>query len=295
MARLPMIFIAAWMYEMSAELAGKVAIVTGGASGIGQGIVERFVEAGAHVVVADVDLERGQAVADSLSQKARFRRADVSSAMEVEKLVAFAVSEFGGLHVMVNNAGISGAAHSRFLDDDLSDFDRVIGVNLRGVMLGTRYAGLHMRCHGGGSIINTSSIAAKFAGYGILTYRASKAGVLQFSRSVAIDLAVYNIRVNCISPGHIATEMGAFSGGSNISIETLERLRIEMNLAQSANQPLKRKGRPSDVAEAALYLAGDSSAYVTGIDIAVDGGTSLGDPVNQLERMLAVKREIVGG
>jgi NAD(P)-dependent dehydrogenase (short-subunit alcohol dehydrogenase family) len=162
------------------------------------------------------------------------------------------------------------------------------------VMLGTRFAGLHMRGHGGGSIINTSSIAAKFAGYGILTYRASKAGVLQFSRSVAIDLAGHNIRVNCISPGHIATEMGAFSAGSHVSIEVLDRLRIEMNLAQSANQPLKRKGMPSDVAEAALYLASDSSAYVTGIDIAVDGGTSLGDPVNQLERMLAVKREILG-
>lgn len=247
---------------MADELAGKVAIVTGGANGLGRAIAERFVEEGARVVVADVDVERGTEVATTLGDAAAFRSTDVSVADEVQQLVDFAVARFGNLHVMVNNAGISGGM-SRFLDDDLADFRRVMDVNVLGVMIGSQRAARHMARNGGGSIVNLSSIAALKPGAAVMTYRASKAAVIQFSRSIAIDLAEHAIRVNCIAPGHIRTAMTSYDMGPVIA----------------QTQPLQRRGTPRDVAEAALYLAGERSAQVTGLVLPVDGGTSVGPPV----------------
>src|SRR5262250_615144 len=158
---------------MGQELSGKVAIVTGGASGIGRATVELFVEEGAKVVIADVDAARGEEVAAKLGAAAAFKRTDVANADEIQELVDFAVSRFGGLHVMFNNAGISGSMSRRFLDDELNDFERVMAVKLFGVMVGSQRAARHMVRHGGGSIINTSSIAGINAGGGVMTYRAS--------------------------------------------------------------------------------------------------------------------------
>ena len=139
---------------MGTELSGKVAIVTGGASGIGRATAQLFAEQGAKVVVADVAEEEGEALATGLGEAVAFRRTDVSDAEEIQALVDFAVDSFGGLHVMVNNAGVS-SSFRRFLRDDLRDFDRVMAVNLFGVVVGTQRAGRHMAEHGGGSIINT--------------------------------------------------------------------------------------------------------------------------------------------
>ena len=156
-------------------------------------------------------------------------------------LVEFAVAHFGGLHVMFNNAGIP-SAFARLLDNDLADFQRVIGVNLFGVMFGTQRAARHMAEHGGGSIINTSSIAALSGGAGPIVYRVSKAAVVQFSRSAAIDLADYSIRVNCIAPGHIATAITNYDMGPVIQL----------------TQPLQRHGGPEDVANAVALPGGRS-------------------------------------
>jgi NAD(P)-dependent dehydrogenase (short-subunit alcohol dehydrogenase family) len=254
---------------MGQELAGKVAIVTGGASGIGRATVELFVAEGAKVVIADVDVEQGEALATSLGASAVFKRTDVADADDVQELVEFAVGQFGGLHVMFNNAGVP-SSFARLLDNDLADFQKVIGVNLLGVMLGTQRAGRHMAEHGGGSIINTSSIAALSGGAGPIIYRVSKAAVVQFSRSAAIDLADYGIRVNCLAPGHIQT------GITNYDMGPVIRL----------TQPLQRHGGPEDVADAVLYLAGDRSAQVTGIVLPVDGGTTAGPPVSQLRDLM---------
>lgn len=261
------------------ELAGKVAIVTGGASGIGRGIVERFVEEGASVVIADVDAERGEALAGDLGTTAAFARTDVSNADDVQRAVDAAVARFGGLHVMVNNAGIGGS-FARFLDDDFDDFERVMAVNVFGVMVGSQRAARHMVGNGGGSIVNITSIGGINAGPGVMAYRASKAAVIHVTRSVAIDLARDGVRVNCVAPAHIPTAINA-------------------NLDQSAivrvMQPLQRVGSPRDVANAVLYLASDAAAQVTGIVLPVDGGTTAGPPPRSVKELKAQPADATGG
>jgi NAD(P)-dependent dehydrogenase (short-subunit alcohol dehydrogenase family) len=265
------------------ELAGKVAIVTGGASGIGRGMVERFVAEGAQVVIADVETDRGEALAAMLGPDALFRRTDVSDPEQVGALVATAVEKFGGLHVMVNNAGVSGTMHRRFLDDDLADFHRVMAVNVLGVMAGTRDAARHMAASGGGSIINVTSIGGIQAGGGVMTYRASKAAVIQFTKSAAIELAYYEIRVNAIAPGNIPTPILAKSV-ANMDQEEIERYEAAIRETMRADRPLKREGTPEDIAEAALYFAGERSRYVTGTVLPVDGGTVAGKAIRSKKR-----------
>ena len=279
---------------MGQELSGKVAIVTGGASGLGRATVELFVAEGARVVIADVNATRGEELASKLGGAALFKRTDVSSAEQVQAMIDFAVARFGGLHVLFNNAGISGARHERFLDDDLCDFQHVMGVNLLGVMLGTQRAARHMMQSGGGSIINTSSIAGIKAGFGVLTYRGSKAGVIHFSQCAAIDLAEYGIRVNSIAPGHIRTEMTTYAA-PGMTPEVIERIKRALGPVTDASRPLKRQGQPQDVAQAALYLASDRSAQVTGVVLPVDGGVSAGDPVNHLRELMEARARAIAG
>jgi NAD(P)-dependent dehydrogenase (short-subunit alcohol dehydrogenase family) len=279
---------------MAAELSGKVAIVTGGASGLGRASVELFVREGARVVIADVDTARGEDLARTLGPAALFKRTDVANADEVQALVDFAVSRFGGLHVMFNNAGIPGSTHPRFLDDPLTDFQRMMDVNLLAVMLGTQRAARHMAQHGGGSIINNSSIAAIKAGFGVIIYRAAKAAVVHFTKCVAIDLAEYGVRVNCIAPGHIRTEMTAYST-PGMTPDVIERVKKAAASVTDSSRPLKRQGTPDDVAQAALYLASERSAQITGVVLPVDGGATAGDSVNHLENILQARARAVGG
>jgi NAD(P)-dependent dehydrogenase (short-subunit alcohol dehydrogenase family) len=260
------------------ELAGKVAIVTGGVSGIGRGIVERFLAEDARVVIADVDTDGGVARGATLGPEAIFQRTDVSDPAQVGALIATAVEKFGGLHIMVNNAGVSGTMHRRFLDDDLADFHRIMAVNLLGVMAGTRDAARHMADNGGGSIINMTSIGGIQAGGGVMTYRASKAGVIQFTKSAAIELAYHEIRVNAIAPGNIPTPLLATSA-VKLAPGEIERYEAAIRETMRADRPLKREGTTEDIAEAALYFAGERSRYVTGTVLPVDGGTVAGKAI----------------
>lgn len=257
------------------ELLGKVAIVTGGASGIGAGIVEKFVAEGARVVIADVERRRGEDLAAKLGRDVDFRLVDVSDPEQVSALVAHTVAIFGGLDVMVNNAGVSSKMHRSFLTDDLADFQRVMSVNVLGVMAGTRDAARQMAQTGGGSIINMSSIGGIQAGGGVMTYRASKAAVIMFTKSSAIELAHYEVRVNAIAPGNIPTPL-LQTTTSGKSPEELARFEHAIREQMRADRPLKREGTTDDIAEAALYLAGDRSRYVTGTVLPVDGGTVAG-------------------
>ncbi|HLS76604.1 MAG TPA: SDR family NAD(P)-dependent oxidoreductase [Nocardia sp.] len=263
---------------MTAELAGRVAVVTGGASGIGAAIVAAFVAEGAHVVVADTDAETGAATAAGHGGAAVFRRVDVADPEQVAALVDHAVATFGGLHVMCNNAGISGTMHRSFLHDDLADFQRVLGVNLLGVMAGTRYAAGHMAGHGGGSIINLTSVGGLQAGGGVQTYRASKAAVAHFTKSAAIELARHGIRVNAIAPGNIPTPL-LESSARKMPNGLGERFIKAMRANMAADRPLPVDGRPEDVADTAVYFASERSRYVTGAVLPVDGGTVAGKPL----------------
>ena len=254
---------------MADELAGKVAVVTGSAAGIGKAIVEGFVTEGARVVIADIDAEAGEALAKELGDAAAFTHTDVTDADQVQALVDSTVDRFGGLHVMVNNAGVA-SAMVRFLHDDLTDFTRVMNINVLGVMLGTQRAARHMKAAGGGSIINTASTAGIDAGAGLISYRASKAAVIHATRSMSLDVAPYGIRVNCIVPGQIRTGMTTY----------------DMDRVRQFTQPLPREGRVEDVANAAVFLASDRSAQITGIVLPVDGGTTAGPPASQLRLLL---------
>lgn len=261
---------------MSNELDGKVAIVTGGAAGLGEGMSRRFAAEGAKVLIADIDGDAGSALADDIGAGAEFVKTDVSQLDQVNGLVTTAVERFGGLHVMVNNAGVSSSMHRSIFDDDFADFEKVMAVNLRGVMAGTRDAARQMREQGtGGSIVNITSIGGMLAGGGVLTYRASKAAVIQFTKSAAIELAHYEIRVNAIAPGNIRTGIVRKSA-SGEDLEKLEEFEAKIRETMRNDRPLKREGTADDVAEAALYFATDRSRYVTGTVLPVDGGTVAG-------------------
>lgn len=246
---------------MADDFTGKVAVVTGGANGIGRATAERLVADGACVVVADVDADLGEKVAGGLGERAAFMQTDVADPDQVHELVAFAVDRFGGLQVMCNVAGVSGGLR-RFLDDDLRDFQRVVAVDLFGVMAGSRAAALHMADHGGGAIVNITSGAGVTPGVGMLPYRAAKAGVAHFTRCLAVELGEHGIRANAVAPANIATDINAAFDKSAVT-----RL-----------QPLAHQGRPDDVVEAVAYLASDRAAHVTGVVLTVDGGMAVGTP-----------------
>jgi NAD(P)-dependent dehydrogenase (short-subunit alcohol dehydrogenase family) len=275
---------------MTSELDGKVAIITGGAHGIGRGAVEVFAEEGARVVIADLDAEAGEALAREIGGAARFRRTDVSRVEDMQALIAFTLAEFGALDALFNNAGMPGVFHQRLLDDDFADFDAVMRTNLASVMHGTRLAGLHMRKQGRGSIINTSSIAALEPSYAIPIYRASKAGINVFTRCAAVDLGEYGIRVNAIAPGGIPTRMNSLPV-PGLTAEEMAGLIATLEPARLITQPLKHAGEPRDIGHMASFLASDRAAHVTGQIIAVDGGVTAGETLKQNELFGQVRQD----
>lgn len=265
---------------MDGELSGKVAIVTGGANGIGRATAELFVAEGARVVIADVDEQAGRALSDQLGDAASFWRTDVGDRDSIEALVQHAVDHFGALHVMYNNAGVSGVPR-RFLKDSLADFDQVIGVSLLGAMFGSQAAARQMVAQGtGGAIVNTASLAGITPGAGVMSYRVAKAGVIHFTKCLALEVAEHGIRVNAVAPANIATAINA-----NFDIGRT----IEMT------QPLPRTGSVDDAANAVLYLASDRAAQVTGMVLPVDGGTSVGIPVQRMAEIMTPRTPPAAG
>jgi|tagenome__1003787_1003787.scaffolds.fasta_scaffold20944417_2 NAD(P)-dependent dehydrogenase (short-subunit alcohol dehydrogenase family) len=241
------------------KLAGKVAVVTGSGRGIGAAIASRYAQEGAKVVVADIDGENAGAVAERIKDgggEALAVRTDVSDEGEVERLVAATLEAFGGLHVMLNNAGMVRDAVRHVLDADVAFFDKVIAANLRGHYLCSVAAARHMARHGGGVIITTSSGGATRAHRGMTAYDASKGGIEALTRALALDLAPYNIRVVGLVPGLIAPD--------DAPPEALART--------AATVPLGRAGKSEDLAGPAVFLASDDAAYLTGSFVTVDGG-----------------------
>lgn len=257
---------------MTKLLENKVAIVTGGASGIGRASVELFVEHGAEVVIADIQDELGKELATRLGDNARYVRTDVTVEAEVENVVAKAVEAFGRLDVMFNNAGAP-SAPSPMVDVSVEYLDKALALFVRSVVLGHKYAARQFKAQGGGgSIISTSSLAGLQGGWGDVGYSSAKAAVPGIARVATIELGKFGIRSNVIAPGIIVTPIFTrYAGLSEADSEKfLERLE-----AKSANeQPLGRTGQPNDIAGAALFLASDHSSFISGVTLPVDGGSS---------------------
>lgn len=275
---------------MAAEFEGKVAVVTGAARGLGLGIAELLVAEGGKVVLADLLEDEGRKAAAELGEAARFVRTDISDRDQMQALVDFTVSEFGGIDAMVNNAGLSDNNYGGLLNADFGDFDRVMRVNVLGTMLGTQIAGRAMAERGGGSIVNISSIGGTRAGWGLTIYRASKTAVVGFTKCAALELAANNIRVNAICPGNIPTDMGTFAMGDDDA--KTKRLREAVGEARMKFQPLKRQASARDIAEGVLYFAGNRSPQVTAQVLAIDGGLTAGDPYSQIGAIMDARAEV---
>src|SRR5581483_2723161 len=246
------------------RLDGKVAIVTGAASGIGAATARRFVEEGARVVVADVNDDGGEAIARSLGSAAAFRHADVTSLADLEAAVAFVCERFGGLDVMHNNAAASGGGYVGEIDPAV--WEQSLRVMLTGVFYGMRAAIPAMLRRGGGSIITTSSVEAFFAEMLAAPYCTAKAAVVNLTRTVALEYGRRNIRANCICPGCVDTPMLA------LATQLGRRSREEIADAHAIGRVL----RPEEIANVALFLASDESSAITGAAIVADGGLTTG-------------------
>jgi len=259
---------------MGSRLEGKVAVITGGASGMGKATVERFLDEGASVVIGDLNTENGEAVVADLTtaghgDRVRFTRTDVSVEDDVAAMVGLASDAFGRLDIVFNNAGLGGAI-GPITALEVEDWDYTFGVLVRGVFLGVKHAARVMADQGeGGSIINTSSIAGLGGGAGPVAYSAAKAAVINMTETTAAELAPQRIRVNSIAPGMIFTPLMHLGDE-----EDAERVMREF-------QPMPKRGEGADIAGAALYFASDDSEFVTGQTLAVEGGLlAMGPRIN---------------
>ena len=256
---------------VSGRLENKVAVITGGASGIGEGTVRRFIAEGAKCVIADIQNDLAEELAGELGKNASAFCVDVAEETQVEEAVKFAVSEFGSLDIMFNNAGILGSV-GPISEIDGDGWLRTIDVLLNSVFYGIKHAAKVMIQQGSGSIINTASTAGVRAGLGPHVYTAAKHGVVGLSQSVATELGPHGIRVNVIAPG------GTISGlTARLVTGDHENLEKASSII-GAHNPLRRAGRPEDIANAVLYLASDEASFTTGAVLVVDAaGETIAD------------------
>lgn len=253
------------------RLDGKVALITGGTSGIGRATAILFARRGAKVVVVGRNRKKGEETVKSIKKEGgetEFVQADVSRSADVKRMVVTAVEKYGKLDILFNNAGVFVAKTTAETTEE--EWDRVIGVNLKGVFLGSKFAIPQMIKQGGGCIINTSSVSGLKGSPYYAAYCASKGGVILFTKALAAEVAKYGIRVNCVCPGDISTPM--LDEEINISLSLHKTSKKQVLQSKIAKIPLKKIGSPDDVANAVLFLASDEAAYVTGVALIIDGG-----------------------
>jgi len=273
------------------RLAGKVAIVTGGASGIGEATVRLFADEGAAVVVADIQDEAGRVLTADLGARGVYVHADVTREADVETTVREAVTRFGRLDCLCNNAGAGGVQGS-IETISVDGFDATVALLLRSVLLGMKHAAPIMKRQGTGSIISTASVAGLRTGFGPHVYSAAKAAVIHLTRSVAMELGEHGVRVNCICPGGIATPI--FGKSFGLSADRAEgTIPLIKGILETA-QPIPRSGVPDDIARAALWLASDESTFVNGEALVVDGGLTGGRLWSEVQQRAALLRAAMG-
>jgi len=254
-------------------LDGKVSVITGGASGIGAATVRLFVSEGSTVVIADILDEQGEKLAAALAGAAVYQHTNVSKEEDIKAAIDRAVSRFGRLDCLFNNAGFGGVS-GMIEETDTTQLDTTLAVLFCAVVLGIKHAAPLMKHQGSGSIISTASVAGLRAGFGPHIYSAAKAAVIHLTKSVAMELGESGVRVNCICPGGIVTPI--FGRHLGLSEEAIAEKMPLLNQALAMVQPIRRAGQPEDIARAALWLASDAASFVSGHALVVDGALSGG-------------------
>lgn len=256
------------------DLTGKTAIITGAASGIGLAGVETFIEAGARVVAGDLQDEKGAALEARFgSDTLKYVHCNVTETADLKALMQAGEDTFGGFDILWNNAG-AGGSPGGVEEFDRDGFDATMNLLLRSVFEGTHLAVPYLKARGGGSVINTSSISAVCAGYAPLAYSVAKKGVAHFSKLAAAELAKYQIRVNSILPGFIATSI--FGSSLGLGVEQADQMAELVHQQGGSMQPIGRIGHGADIARMARFLASDEAGFVTGAEMLVDGGMTVG-------------------
>lgn len=255
------------------KLDGKVAVITGGASGIGRATVRLFVKEGARVVFGDIEDRMAKRVVDEVGTNATYLHADVNREEDIKALVDYTNEKLGRLDCMFNNAG-AGGAQGLIEDVRTEDWDATINLLLRSVFLGIKHAARVMKKQGFGSIISTASVAGIQTGFGHHAYSSCKAAIIHLTRTTAVELGVSGVRVNCICPGGIATAI--FGRGFGMSAEDADNAAELLKPIFATLQPVKRSGLAEDIAQAALWLAGEDASFVSGHALVVDGGLTCG-------------------
>jgi NAD(P)-dependent dehydrogenase (short-subunit alcohol dehydrogenase family) len=258
---------------MTGRLSGKVAVITGAASGIGRGTVDLFVKEGAKVIAADIQDDKGARMEEEHGKALRYVRCDVTKEGEIKAAIDLAQKAFGRVDCLFNNAGTPGPLENAEIVTAES-FDAVMHLHVRAAMLGIKHAVPVMRAQGAGSIISTASIAGLQNGFGPLLYSVAKAAIVHMTKLSAAQLGPMNIRVNCICPGLIATPI--FAKGIGLATQVADQTVAAVTEAGKNAQPIPRTGLPRDIGEAALYLASDASGFVNGHALVVDGGITVG-------------------
>ena len=255
------------------RFAGKTAVITGAASGIGRATVLKLAGEGGCVFAADIDEAGGAAVAAASNGDVRFQRCDVTHVPDIRALMDRAAAETGGIDIVFNNAA-AGGARAKIDEIEPEDWDATMDLVLRSVAMGIRYAAPHMKGRAGASIINTASIAALGAGYSPTAYAVAKAGVLHLSKMAANDLAQYGIRVNAICPGFINTNI--FTESLAVPEAKKDEAKAIIAAMSALAQPVARGGQPEDIAAMVAFLASDDAGFITGAEMVVDGGITTG-------------------